>query len=84
MEVSATVHDMELPKNKVCTLTTVGAPAMTGEQNGLTSTVFRKFYDGGSEGFKVHNISHRVMYCSPLLYMAHIQKSLANPFVEEK
>lgn len=62
--VSAAMNDINLPWDKLCGVTTDGAPAMTGERNGMASMVCRKVRESGGEAVKMHCIIHQEALCA--------------------
>lgn len=62
--VSAAINGINLPWDKLCGVTTDGAPAMTGERNGMASMVCRKVRESGGEAVKMHCIIHQEALCA--------------------
>ncbi|KAK2811156.1 hypothetical protein Q5P01_000277 [Channa striata] len=57
--VSEAVEKMGLKWDKLCGVTTDGAPAMTGERKGMASTVCVKVKESGGEAVRMHWIIHQ-------------------------
>lgn len=57
--VSDAIDMMGLKRDKLCGVTTDGAPAMTGERKGMASMVCAKVQESGGEAVKMHCIIHQ-------------------------
>ncbi|KAK2839523.1 hypothetical protein Q5P01_013263 [Channa striata] len=57
--VSEAVEKMGLKWDKLCGVTTDGAPAMTGERKGMASMVCVKLKESGGEAVRMHCINHQ-------------------------
>ena len=62
--VSDAIDKMDLKWDKLCGVTTDGAPAMTGERKGVASMVCAKVRDSGGEAVKMHCIIHQEAPCA--------------------
>lgn len=60
------VEKMGLKWDKLCGVTTDGAPAMTGERKGMASMVCAKVKESGGEAVRMHCIIHHKR-CVPRL-----------------
>lgn len=61
--VSDAIDKMELKWDKLCGVTTDGAPAMTGERKGMASMVCAKVQETGGVAVKMHYHSPRSPHC---------------------
>lgn len=67
--VSAVIDDMKLHCIKLCEVTVDGAPAMTGEQNGMVSLVCRMVHDSW---VKLHCIIHQEAFCAKAVQFSDV------------
>ena len=75
--VCLAVNDMKLPWSKVSGIITDGAPAMAGEQSGLSTRICKKVSDEGGDAVKLHCIIHQQVLCAKHLPFAHVMKPVA-------
>ena len=61
--MSDAIDKMELKWDKLCGVTTDGAPAMTGERKGMASMMCAKVRESG-EAVKMHCIIHQEALCA--------------------
>uniref|UniRef100_A0A3B4VC50 SPIN-DOC-like zinc-finger domain-containing protein n=1 Tax=Seriola dumerili TaxID=41447 RepID=A0A3B4VC50_SERDU len=62
--VSEAAEKMGLKWDKLCGVTTDGAPAMTGERKGMASMVCAKVKESGGEAVRMHCIIHQEALCA--------------------
>ncbi|KAF7245500.1 Carnitine O-palmitoyltransferase 1, liver isoform [Varanus komodoensis] len=74
VSVCSAVDDMKLPWNKVAGIITDGAPAMAGEQSGLSTLVCNKVSEKGGKAIKLHCITHQQVLCAKHLKYDHVMK----------
>ncbi|XP_068110957.1 general transcription factor II-I repeat domain-containing protein 2-like [Hyperolius riggenbachi] len=72
--VSSAIDDMKLPWNKVSGIITDGAPAMAGEQSGLSTLICNKVIEEGGEAIKLHCIIHQQVLCAKYFKYDHVMK----------
>ncbi|XP_053505708.1 general transcription factor II-I repeat domain-containing protein 2A isoform X1 [Ictalurus furcatus] len=69
-----TEDDVKLPWNKVTGIITDGAPAMAGEQSGISTLVCNKVSEEGGKAIKLHCIIHQQVLCAKHLKYDHAMK----------
>ncbi|XP_076864060.1 general transcription factor II-I repeat domain-containing protein 2A [Brachyhypopomus gauderio] len=74
--VSVAIENMSLPWDKLCGVTTDGAPAMTGERNGMASMVCRKVREAGGEAVKLHCIIHQEALCARAAQLGNVMATV--------
>ena len=62
--VSNAIGRIELKPDKLCGVTTDGAPAMAGQKKGMASMVCTKVQENGGEAVKLHCIIHQKSLCA--------------------
>ena len=75
--VCSAVDNMKLPWSKVSGIITYGAPAMAGEQSGLSTRICKKVSDEEGDAVKLHCIIHQQVLCAKHLPFAHVMKPVA-------
>lgn len=70
--VCSTIDDMKLQWNKITRIITDGAPAMVGEQSGLSTLVCKKVSEEGGKAIKLHCIIHQQVLCAKHLKYDHV------------
>ena len=68
---------MKLPWSKVSGIITDDAPAMAGEQSGLSTRICKKVSDEGGDAVNLHCIIHQQVLCAKHLPFAHVMKPVA-------
>ena len=71
------IDDMKLPWSKVSGIITNGAPAMAGEQSGLSTRICKKVSDEGGNPVNLHCIIHQQVLCAKHLPFDHVIKPVA-------
>ncbi|XP_016407553.1 general transcription factor II-I repeat domain-containing protein 2-like [Sinocyclocheilus rhinocerous] len=74
--VSCAIENMNLPWAKLCGITTDGASAMIGEQNGMASMVCNKVCESGGEAVKMHCIIHQEALCAKAIQMDDVMTTV--------
>lgn len=75
--VSDTIDMMGLKWDKLCGVTTDGAPAMTGERKGMASMVCSKVQESGGEAVKMHCSIHQEALCAKTVQLGDVMKTVA-------
>lgn len=70
--VSEAVEKMELKWDKLRGVTTDGAPAMTGEHNGMALMVCAKVKESGAEAARLHCIIHQKALCANTVQLGDV------------
>ncbi|KAK0141946.1 General transcription factor II-I repeat domain-containing protein 2 [Merluccius polli] len=70
--VSDAIDKMGLKWDKLCGVTTDGAPAMTGERKGMASMVCAKMRESGGEAVKMHCIIHQEALCAKTIQLGDV------------
>ncbi|XP_030613825.1 general transcription factor II-I repeat domain-containing protein 2 [Archocentrus centrarchus] len=74
--VSDAVDNIGLKWDKLCGVTTDGAPAMTGERKGMASMVCAKVKESGGEAVKMHCIIHQEALCSKTVQLGDVMNTV--------
>lgn len=74
--VSDAIDKMDLKWDKLCGVTTDGAPAMTGERKGVASMVCAKVRDSGGEAVKMHCIIHQEALCAKTVQLDDVMNTV--------
>ncbi|XP_051999459.1 general transcription factor II-I repeat domain-containing protein 2 [Xyrauchen texanus] len=74
--VSEAVEKMGLKWDKLCGVTTDGAPAMTGDRKGMASMVCAKVKESGGEAFRMHCIIHQEALCAKTVQMGDVMNTV--------
>ncbi|XP_014678067.1 PREDICTED: general transcription factor II-I repeat domain-containing protein 2A-like [Priapulus caudatus] len=74
--VSDAVDKMKLKWDKLCGVTTGGAPAMTGERKGIASMVCAKMRESGGEAVKMHCIIHQEALCAKTVQLEDVMNTV--------
>ncbi|XP_042272649.1 general transcription factor II-I repeat domain-containing protein 2-like [Thunnus maccoyii] len=70
--VSDSIDQAGLQWDKLCGITTDGAPAMTGEHKGMASLVCAKVRESGGEAVKMHCIIHQEALCAKTVQLGDV------------
>ena len=79
--VCSAVDEMKLPWSKVSGNITDCAPAVTGEQSGLSTRICKKVSDKGGDAVKLHCIIHQQVVCAKHLPFAHVMKPVQKQLI---
>jgi len=74
--VSEAVEKTGLKWDKLCGVTTDGAPAMTGERKGMASLVCAKVKESGGEAVRVHCIIHQEALCAKTVQLGDVMNTV--------
>nr|XP_020481138.1 general transcription factor II-I repeat domain-containing protein 2-like [Monopterus albus] len=74
--VSEAVEKMGLKWDKLCGVTTDGAPAMTGERKGMASMVCVKVKESGGEAVRMHCIIHQEALCAKTVQLGDVMNTV--------
>ncbi|XP_065811264.1 general transcription factor II-I repeat domain-containing protein 2-like [Labrus bergylta] len=74
--VSEAVEKMGLKWEKLCGVTTDGAPAMTGERKGMASMVCAKVKESGGEAVRMHCIIHQEALCAKTVQLGDVMNTV--------
>lgn len=74
--VSEAVEKMGLKWNKLCGVTTDGAPAMTSERKGMASMVCAKVKESGGEAVTMHCIIHQEALCAKTVQLGDVMNTV--------
>lgn len=74
--VSEAVEKMGLKWDKLCGVTTDGAPAMTGERKGMASMVCAKVKESGGEAVRMHCIIHQDALCAKTVQLGDVMNTV--------
>lgn len=74
--VSDAIDKMGLKWDKLCRVTTDGAPAMTGERKGMASMVCTKVQESGVEAVKMHCIIHQEALCARTVQLGDVMNTV--------
>ncbi|XP_074498631.1 general transcription factor II-I repeat domain-containing protein 2-like [Sebastes fasciatus] len=74
--VSDAIDKMGLKWDKLCGVTTDGAPAMTGERKGMASMVCAKVRESGGEAVKMHCIIHQEALCAKTVQLGDVMNTV--------
>lgn len=74
--VSEAVEKMGLKWDKLCGVTTDGAPAMTGERKGMASMVCAKVKESGGEAVRMHCIIHQEALCAKTVQLGDVMNTV--------
>uniref|UniRef100_A0A3B3XNZ9 DUF4371 domain-containing protein n=1 Tax=Poecilia mexicana TaxID=48701 RepID=A0A3B3XNZ9_9TELE len=74
--VSEAVEKMGLKWDKLCGVTTDGAPAMTGERKGMASLVCAKVKESGGEAVRMHCIIHQEALCAKTVQLGDMMNTV--------
>lgn len=74
--VSVAVEKMGLKWDKLCGVTTHGAPAMTGEHKGMASMVCAKVKESGGEAVRMHCIIHQEALCAKTVQLGDVMNTV--------
>ena len=74
--VSDSTDQAGLKWDKLCGITTDGAPAMTGERKGMASLVCAKVRESGGEAVKMHCIIHQEALCAKTVQLGDVMNTV--------
>lgn len=74
--VSNAIDKIGLKWDKLCGVTTDGAPAMTGERKGMASMVCAKVQESGGEAVKMHCIIHQEALCAKTVQLSDVMNTV--------
>ncbi|KAM4629813.1 general transcription factor II-I repeat domain-containing protein 2-like [Polymixia lowei] len=74
--VSDSIDQAGLKWDKLCGITTDGAPAMTGEHKGMASMVCAKVRENGGEAVKMHCIIHQEALCAKTVLLGNVMNTV--------
>uniref|UniRef100_A0A8C6UL32 Uncharacterized protein n=1 Tax=Neogobius melanostomus TaxID=47308 RepID=A0A8C6UL32_9GOBI len=74
--VSDSIDKMGLQWEKLCGVTTDGAPAMAGERKGMASMVCSKVQESGGETVKMHCIIHQEALCAKIVGLSDVMNTV--------
>ena len=74
--VSDAIDKMGLKWDKLCGVTTDGAPAMRGERKGMASMVCAKVQENGGEAVKMHCIIHQEALCAKTVQLGDVMNTV--------
>lgn len=74
--VSDSIDQAGLKWDKLCGITTDGAPAMTGERKGMASLVCAKVRESGGEAVKMHCIIHQEALCAKTVQLGDVMNTV--------
>ncbi|XP_067391997.1 general transcription factor II-I repeat domain-containing protein 2-like [Emydura macquarii macquarii] len=74
--VSNAIDKIGLKWDKLCGVTTDGAPAMTGERKGMASMVCAKAQESGGEAVKMHCIIHQEALCAKTVQLSDVMNTV--------
>ena len=74
--VSDAIDQAGLKWDKLCGITTDGAPAMTGERKGMASMVSAKVRESGGEAVKMHCIIHQEALCAKTIQLGDVMNTV--------
>ncbi|KAK3545777.1 hypothetical protein QTP70_012656 [Hemibagrus guttatus] len=74
--VSEAIEKMGLKWDKLCGVTTDGAPAMTGERKGMASMVCVKVKESGGEAVRMHCIIHQEALCAKTVQLGDVMNTV--------
>uniref|UniRef100_A0AAR2KGQ1 SPIN-DOC-like zinc-finger domain-containing protein n=1 Tax=Pygocentrus nattereri TaxID=42514 RepID=A0AAR2KGQ1_PYGNA len=74
--VSDSIDKMGLKWDKLCGVTTDGAPAMAGAHKGVASMMCSKVKETGGEAFKMHCIAHQEALCAKTVNLGDVMNKV--------
>nr|XP_032814298.1 general transcription factor II-I repeat domain-containing protein 2-like [Petromyzon marinus] len=74
--VSDAIDQAGLKWDKLCEITTDGAPAMTGERKGMASMVSAKVQESGGEAVKMHCVIHQEALCAKIIQLGDVMNTV--------
>ena len=74
--VSEAVKKMGLEWDKLCGITTDGAPAMVGECKGMASMVCARVKECGGEAIRMHCIIHQEVLCAKTVQLGDVMNTV--------
>uniref|UniRef100_A0AAR2IMY0 SPIN-DOC-like zinc-finger domain-containing protein n=1 Tax=Pygocentrus nattereri TaxID=42514 RepID=A0AAR2IMY0_PYGNA len=74
--VSDSIDKMGLKWDKLCGVTTDGAPAMAGAHKGMASMMWSKVKETGGEAFKMHCIAHQEALCAKTVNLGDVMNKV--------
>ncbi|KAJ0069275.1 hypothetical protein NL108_003199 [Boleophthalmus pectinirostris] len=74
--VSEAIEKMGLKWDKLCGVTTDGAPAMRGERKGMASMVCEKVKQSSGEAVKMHCIIHQEALCAKTVQLGNVMDTV--------
>ncbi|KAK3522322.1 hypothetical protein QTP86_003004, partial [Hemibagrus guttatus] len=74
--VSEAIEKIGLKWDKLCGVTTDGAPAMTGERKGMASMVCVKVKESGGEAVRMHCIIHQEALCAKTVQLGDVMNTV--------
>ena len=76
--MSDAIDRMGLKWDKMCGITTDGAPAMAGQKKGMASMVCAKVQQNGGEAVKLHCVIHQESLCAKRVQHSNVMNTVAN------